>query len=90
MGLSGQASPGPDYQKMTEDLKAKLVELGKWIQETGAMLQMVNPGAAPLLLPIASAGKALEEQINSGDQGAGAQPPEAGPSGEVPARALAA
>jgi len=58
----------PSMPDPVQALKAKVMELEKWAGETDNLLRQLAPGAAPLLVPIAEAGKALAQEIATLEQ----------------------
>lgn len=81
----------PPQDDLVVQFKAKLTELETWTNDAMMLLQRINPAIMALLVPIAQAGKALQDQMADVEARNGEAPPQTGPGDEpTPRAALAA
>lgn len=59
---------GAGIQNPLDLLKAQVAKLEQWAAETQPLVQNVNPAFSAYLVPIAQAGKALQQEIESLEQ----------------------
>lgn len=74
----------PQSAQLMDMLKAKVGELEEWANQTMQLLQQINPGAMALMVPIAQAGKALQEQIADMEARSGGGSMQPNPGGDIP------
>lgn len=71
-----QAAPGSGIPDPLQVAQGKLAELESWAASTAPVLEQIDPGLAPLLVPIAQAGKALMMEISNMQQRAASVSPQ--------------
>lgn len=74
----------PQSGQLMALLKDQIGQLEQWANTTMQLLQQINPGAMALMVPIAQAGKALQEQIADMEARAGGGAMQQSPSGDIP------
>ena len=83
--MAGQPAPqmGPPPIDPLAMLDQKVIELEQWATDMSMLVKAIHPPMGALLIPIAQAGKALQQQVAEMKERLGAQSAPAAPGAEA-------